>query len=64
MGATPGQEVGRYLDANVHNFRSVNDRLRLGVTIENLLRGERPEWDGEDGLVQPLSLRAGIEWRF
>ena len=64
VGAIPGQGVPRYLEGNLHAFRSIGTKWRLGVTIENLLHGNRTEWDYEDGLVQPRSLRAGIEWRF
>ena len=64
VGAIPGQEVSRYFDGNVHLFRSVGRGMRLAVTLENVMHGNRVEWDTEDGLIQSRNLRAGIEWRF
>ena len=64
VGAIPGQEVSRYVDGNVHVSRSVGRGMRLGITLENLFRGDRVEWDGEDGLVQTRNVRVGVGWRF
>ena len=64
VGAIPGQEVPRYADGNVHMFRPITQHVKLAVTVENILHDNRKEWDYEDGLTLPRSIRAGIEWRF
>jgi iron complex outermembrane recepter protein len=64
VGKIVGQEVPAYLDANVHVSRAVGVHWRLGVSFDNLLYGDRSEWDGEGGFVLPRSVRAKLEWRF
>lgn len=63
VGAVPGQDIGRYLEGNIHIARQVRRGLRLNVTLENALHGRHGEWD-EGEMTLPRGVRAAVSWRF
>jgi iron complex outermembrane receptor protein len=64
VGAIPGEDIPGYVEGNIHVSRVIRDRLRLNLTLDNLLHRRHAEWDAGESLVQSRAIRASVIWSF
>jgi len=64
IGDIPGEAIPGYVEANIHVSRVIRDRLRLNLTLDNLVHRRHAEWDAGESLVPSRALRAGVNWSF
>ncbi len=64
VGEIPGEAIAGYAEANIHVSRVIRDRLRLNLTLDNLLHRRHAEWDAGDSMVQSRAIRVSAIWSF
>ena len=64
VGEIPGEAIAGYVEANIHVSRVIRDRLRLNLTLDNLLHRRHAEWDAGESMVQSRAIRVSAIWSF